>query len=212
MTRSFHVENHQWFVSASPFFCCWILPLFLPNFMVSNCCSSYYLVSSLQLLYGLGRDEGWKSSSDTQPSQPYCFLTQHTSNPEASRTNVSEATLCTVHLATWVSTHCTQPATGVTGAQWDKDIPNDHAFPNPDNARPIVRRPTDLPVTAGYDRAWARTQGLWWHSWHWAPLTTAPPGRPSASSWYHGLVLRSLNWCHICANMPKISLLANQQL
>ena len=35
-----------------------ILPLFLPNFMVSNCFSSYYLVSSLQLPYGLGRDEG----------------------------------------------------------------------------------------------------------------------------------------------------------
>uniref|UniRef100_A0AAZ3NY53 Transposable element Tc1 transposase n=1 Tax=Oncorhynchus tshawytscha TaxID=74940 RepID=A0AAZ3NY53_ONCTS len=32
--------------------------LFLPNFVVSNCCSSYYLVSSLQLPYGLGRDEG----------------------------------------------------------------------------------------------------------------------------------------------------------
>ena len=28
--------------------------------MVSNCCSSYYLVSSLHLPYGLGRDEGRK--------------------------------------------------------------------------------------------------------------------------------------------------------
>ena len=54
------------------FFCCWILPLFLPNFVVSNCCSSYYLVSSLQLSYGLGRDEGWKSCVlryTTQPSR-----------------------------------------------------------------------------------------------------------------------------------------------
>ena len=31
---------------------------FLHNFVVSNCCSSYYLVSSLHLPYGLGRDEG----------------------------------------------------------------------------------------------------------------------------------------------------------
>ena len=35
------------------------------------------------------------ASSDTQPNQPHCFLTQRTSNPEASRTNVSEETLCT---------------------------------------------------------------------------------------------------------------------
>ena len=35
---------------------------------------------------------------------------------------------------------------------------------NPDDAGPIVRRPTGLPVAAGGDRAWARTQNLWWHS------------------------------------------------
>ena len=29
------------------------------------------------------------------PTKPHCFLTQRTSNPEASRTNVSEETLCT---------------------------------------------------------------------------------------------------------------------
>ena len=39
-------------------------------------------------------------------------------------------------------------------------IPPDHAPPHPDDARPMVRRPTDLPGAAGYDRAWARTQGL----------------------------------------------------
>ena len=31
---------------------------------------------------------------------------------------------------------------------------------SPDDARPIVRHPTDLLVAAGYDRAWPRTQGL----------------------------------------------------
>jgi hypothetical protein len=35
------------------------------------------------------------ASSETQPNQPYCFLTQRASNPEASRTNVSEGTPCT---------------------------------------------------------------------------------------------------------------------
>ena len=29
------------------------------------------------------------------PTKPHCFLTQRASNPEASRTNVSEATPCT---------------------------------------------------------------------------------------------------------------------
>jgi hypothetical protein len=31
------------------------------------------------------------------------------------------------------------------GAWWDKDIPTGQTLPNPDDARPIVRRPTDLP-------------------------------------------------------------------
>ena len=69
--------------------------IFTPNFVVSNCCSSYYLVS------GSGEMKAeCHASSDTQP---YCFLTQHASNPEASRT---------MPLATLASTHCTQPTTG----------------------------------------------------------------------------------------------------
>ena len=85
-----------------------------------------------------------------------------------------------MHLATLVSVHCAQPATAVAGARWAKDPPTDQALPNPGDARPIMRRPTDLPVAAGYDTAWAQTPGLWWHSWRCstAPLTTAPPGRP----------------------------------
>ena len=50
-----------------------------------------------------------------------------------------------MHLATLASAHCARPATGVTGARLDKDIPPDQAFLNPDDARPIVRHPTDLP-------------------------------------------------------------------
>ena len=104
------------------------------------------------------------------PTKPHCFLTQLASNPEASRTNAPEETQCT--WPPWLA------PTGVAGARWDKDTPSDQALPNPGDARPIVHRPTDLPVAAGYDTAWARTQSLWWHSWRCstAPLTTAPPG------------------------------------
>jgi hypothetical protein len=92
-------------------------------------------------------------SSGTQPNQAALFLNTAHIQPD---TNVSEATLA--------SAHCARPATGVPGARWDKDIPTGQALPNPDDGRPIVRCPTDLPVAAGYDRAWARTQSLWWHS------------------------------------------------
>ena len=60
-----------------------------------------------------------------------------------------------MHPATLVSAHCARPATGVAGARQDKDIPTAPTLPTPDDARPIVRRPTDLSVAAGYDRAWA---------------------------------------------------------
>ena len=102
------------------------------------------------------------------PTKPYCFLARRASNLEASHTNVSEETLCT-----W------QPWLACTAPGPPQDIPTSQPLPNPDDARPIVRRPTDLPVMASYDRAWSRTQSLWWHSWccSTAPLTTAPPGK-----------------------------------
>ncbi|XP_070995671.1 LOW QUALITY PROTEIN: SH2 domain-containing adapter protein E-like [Oncorhynchus clarkii lewisi] len=46
------------------------------------------------------------------PTKPHCFLTQCTSNPEASRTNVSEETPYTWRTP-GVSVHCTQPATEI---------------------------------------------------------------------------------------------------
>ena len=155
------------------------LPLFLPNFVVSNCCSSYYLVSSLQLPYGLGRDEGWKSCVLRYTTQPAALLLNTARIQPGSQPHQCVGGNA-VHLATLVSVHCARPDTGVAAAQWDKDIPTAQALPNPDDARPIVRRPMDLPVAARL-RAWARTQSLWWHSWRCstAPLTTAPPRRPA---------------------------------
>ena len=47
-----------------------IWPPFLPNFVVSNCFSSHYLVSSLQLPCGLGRDEGRKPCVLRNTTQP----------------------------------------------------------------------------------------------------------------------------------------------
>ena len=131
-------ENKESLMFFFKFFKFFNLPLFLPNFVVSNCCSSYYLVSSLQLPYGLGRDEGWShASSDTQPNQAALLLNTARIQPG------SQPHQCvggyTVHLATLASAHCTRPATGVAGARWDKDIPTDQSLPNPDNARPIVQ-------------------------------------------------------------------------
>jgi hypothetical protein len=138
-------------------------PFFLPNFVASNCCSSYYLVSSLQLPYGSGETkvEG-HASSDTQPNQAALLL--NTVRIQLGSQPHQCAGGNTVHLATLASAHCARPATGVASARWDKDIPTSQTLPNPDDARPIVRRPMDLPVTAGCDRAWAQTQSLWWHS------------------------------------------------
>jgi hypothetical protein len=107
-----------------------MLPLFLPNFVVSNCFSSYYLVSSLQLPYRLRRD-------DAQPNLAALLLNTVCIQPGSQPHQCVGGN--TVHLATLVS---------------------NQALPNPDDAGPIVHRPMNLPVAAGYDRAWARTQSL----------------------------------------------------
>jgi hypothetical protein len=76
-----------------------LLPCFLPNFVVSNCFSSYYLVWSYNSRTGSGEMKvECHASSDTQPNQaaPMC------------RGN-------TVHLATLVSAHCARATTGVSG-------------------------------------------------------------------------------------------------
>jgi hypothetical protein len=112
-------------------------PFFLPNFVVSNCCSSYYLVSLLQLPYGLERDEGWKSCVLRYTTQPAILLLNTAHIQPGSQPHQCVGGY-TEHLATLVSAHCARPATGVAGAWWDKDIPTDQALPNPDDARPIV--------------------------------------------------------------------------
>ena len=87
------------------------------------------------------------ASSDTQPNQAALLLNTACIQPGSQPHQCVGAN--TVHLATLVSAHCARPATGVTGARRDKDITTGQPLPNPDDARPIVRRPTDLPVAAG---------------------------------------------------------------
>ena len=89
----------------SSFFFLFLTP-FSPKCLWYPIVSNYYIVSSLQLPYRLGRDEGRKPCvlrNTTQPSRT--ALTQRASNPEASRTNVSEETPCT--WVPWLA--CTAP-------------------------------------------------------------------------------------------------------
>ena len=100
------------------------------------------------------------ASSDPQPNQAALLLNTARIRPGSQPHQCVGGN--TVHLATLVSAHCARPASGVAGAWWDKAIPPGQTLPNPDDARPIVRCPTDLPVSC--DRAWAQTQSLRWHS------------------------------------------------
>jgi hypothetical protein len=105
--------------------------------------SNYYILSH-RYNSRTGSGETKVKSHETQPNQAALLLNTASIQPVGGNT---------VHL---VGAHCTRPATQVTGARWDNDIPTGQTLPNPDDARPIV--------AAGCDRAWARTQSLWWHS------------------------------------------------
>ena len=91
------------------------------------------------------------ASSEIQPHQAALLLNTASFQPGSQPHQCVGGN--TVHLATLVSVHCTRPATGVTGATTGQ------ALPNPDNARLIVHRPTDLPVADGCDRAESRVSG-----------------------------------------------------
>ena len=122
--------------------------------------SSYSLVSSLQLQR---RGEGREPCVLRNTTQPSHTASWHDAHP----TQKPVAPMCRRKHRTpgdLVSMQCARPATGVASAWWDKDIPDGQTLPNPDDAGLIVRRPMDLPVAGSCNRAWARTQNLWWHS------------------------------------------------
>uniref|UniRef100_A0AAZ3RD89 DENN/MADD domain containing 4A n=1 Tax=Oncorhynchus tshawytscha TaxID=74940 RepID=A0AAZ3RD89_ONCTS len=105
-------------------------------------------------------------------------LLLNTANPEASRTNVSEETPCTWQ--PWLA----RTAPGPPQESLVRDETRTSLPTKPSLTRTTLGQlcvpPTDHPVVAGCNRAWDRTQSLWWHSWRCstAPLTTTPPGRP----------------------------------
>jgi hypothetical protein len=167
--------THPYIFMYMFFFCCWIFTPFswCPIVVVATILSHRYNSHT-----GSGETKVEShASSDTQPNLAALLLNTVRIQPGSQPHQCVGGN--TVHLATLASAHCPRPATGVADVRWDKDIPTNQALPNPDDTSPIVRRPTDLPVAAGYNRAWARIQSLWWYSWHCstAPLTTAPPGR-----------------------------------
>ena len=98
------------------------------------------------------------ASSDTQPNQAALLLNTEPTNPEGNRTNVLEETPCTWQ--PWLApTAPGQPQESLVRDETRISLPG-QALPNPDDARPIVLRPTDLPGAAGYNRAWARSSTI----------------------------------------------------
>ena len=110
-----------------------------------------HLVSSLQLPYGEGREPC--VPQNTTPTKPHCFLTPRSQPHQCVGGN-------TVQLAT-VSV-CTAPGPPQESLVCDGTRTSLPAKPSPnlDDAGPILRCPMGLPVAAGCDRAWTRTQNL----------------------------------------------------
>ena len=118
----------------------------LPNFVVS-------IAATPVRTLGEAKVES-HASSETQPNQAALLLdTTHIQPGSQPHQCVGGNT---VHLETWSA--CNVP--GPPQASLVRDIPASQTLPNPDNARPIVRRPMDLPVVAGCNRTWAQTQSL----------------------------------------------------
>ena len=96
-----------------------------------------------------------KSHSETQPNLATLLLdTMHIQT--RSQPHQYTWSACTAPSLTQELQVCDETRISLT--------PASQTLSNLDNAGPIVRRPMDLPVAAGCDRAWARTQNLWWHS------------------------------------------------
>jgi hypothetical protein len=71
------------------------LPIFLPNFVVSNCLVATILSHRYNSRMGSGETKVEShASSDTQPNQAALLLNTAPSNSEANRTNVSEKIPC----------------------------------------------------------------------------------------------------------------------
>ena len=141
-----------------------IIPLFLPNFVVSNwqlqSCpiGGYSLVSSLQLPYGLGRGKHREPCilrNTTLPSRTASWHTARLTLKPATP-NVSEETPYSWRL----KSACMRPACHKESLVRYGTRTSRPAKPslNPDNAGPIVCRLMVLLVAAGCDTARVRTR------------------------------------------------------
>ena len=139
-------------------------PLFLPQF---RSIQLFLVVTILSHHYNSRTGSGETkveshASYETQPNQAALLLNTARIQPGCQPHQCVGGN--TVPLATWSA--CTAPGPPQESLVRDETRISLPAKPSltPDDARPIVRRPVDLPVAAGCDRAWARTQSLWWHS------------------------------------------------
>ncbi|XP_071187506.1 uncharacterized protein [Salvelinus alpinus] len=132
-----------------------ILPPFFSPISWYPIVSSYYLVSSLQLPYGLGRDEGREPCVLRNTTQ--LLLNTARIQPGSQPHHCVRGN--TVHLATWSA--CTAP-----GPPQESLVRDETRISLP--AKPSLTRTTlgQLCVApwTSWSRPAARTQSLWWHS------------------------------------------------
>jgi hypothetical protein len=116
-------------------------------FMLSNWSLQSCLIAAT--LYRLGRGEGQEPCvlrNTTQPSRT-AQLTRKPAAPMCQRKHHTPGDR--------VSVHCARPATGVASVRWDKT-----SLPAKPSAKSDDAGPIGLPVGAGCNRAWTRTQNL----------------------------------------------------
>ena len=133
-----------------------MLPPFSPQLLVVTVLSHHY--NSLT-------DSGEAKvkshvSSETQPNQATLLLNTVHIQPRSHPHQCVRGN--TIHLATW--SVCTVPGPPQELLVHDETRISLPAKPSLTRTTPIVRRPMGLQVAAGFDRAWAQTQSLWWHS------------------------------------------------
>ena len=160
------------------FFSFFFLPLFLPNFVVSNC---FLVATILSHRYNSRTSSGETKVESHASSDTQAALLLNTARIQPG----SQLHQCvggnTVHLATFVS---------VPGPPQELLVRDETRISLP--ANPFLTRATlgQLCVAPRISRLQpvtkepGREPSLWWHSWccSTAPLTTAPPGRQAQST------------------------------
>jgi hypothetical protein len=138
-------------------FCCYIFTPFFSPISWYPIGSSYSLVSSLELLYGLRRGDCWEPCVLRNTTQTSRTMTQCPSNPKPAAPMYRRKDRTP---GDRVSVHCPGPPQESLVHDETRISLLAKPSPNPDDAGPIVRLPMGLLVTAGCGRAWTQTQNL----------------------------------------------------